>query len=62
MSADDFDAQAMIEAMSAFLKMPVAADYRPGVIANLKTAHAIAQAVLAVELPDEVEPAPVFSP
>jgi len=62
MSADDVDAQAMIKAMSAFLEMPVAADYLPGVIANLKAAHAIAQTVLAVPLADEAEPAPVFSP
>jgi precorrin-4 methylase len=61
MSADDFDAQAIIEAMSALLKMQVAPEYLPGVSANLKTAHAIAQTLLAVELPDETEPAPVFS-
>jgi Protein of unknown function (DUF4089) len=62
MTGSEFDPDAVIEAMSAFLALPISAEYRQGVAIHLKAAHAIAQAVLDVELPDEAEPAPVFSP
>jgi hypothetical protein len=59
---EGFDADAVIDAMAAFLGLEVMPKYRPGVAAHLKAASAIAADVLAFETDDEAEPAPVFRP
>jgi len=56
------DAEALITAMEGLLDMTVAPEHRPGVAAHLLAARGIAAALLAVELPEEGEPAPVFTP
>ena len=58
----DFDAEAMMDAMAACLGLTLEPGYRDGVAAHLMAAHAIAQDVLAFELDDEAEPAPVYRP
>jgi hypothetical protein len=44
------------------LDLPIAADHRPGVAANLERTAAIAAPLMAFPLSDEAEPAPVFTP
>ena len=41
---------------------PIAPEYRASVILNVERSLAIAQPLLAVELDDELTPAPVFRP
>lgn len=60
MSDDDFDVEALIDAMAQFLDLPVEDAYREGIAGHLKAAHGIARDVLAVVMPDDAEPAPVF--
>ena len=62
MSGEAFDAEKLIDAMAAFLGLPVEEEYRPGIAAHLVVAHRIAQDVLAFETSDEAEPAPVYEP
>lgn len=54
--------EAYTDATAALLELPIAPEYRPGVIANLERTAAIAQLVLEFPLPDELEPAPIFLP
>jgi len=42
--------------------LPIAPQYRANVILNIERSLAIAQPLLAVELDDELTPAPVFRP
>jgi hypothetical protein len=42
--------------------LPIAPEYRANVILNVERSLAIAQPLLAVELDDELTPAPVFHP
>ena len=42
--------------------LPIAPEYRANVILNVERSLAIAQPLLAVELDDELTPAPVFRP
>jgi len=42
--------------------LPIAPQYRANVILNVERSLAIAQPLLAVELDDELAPAPVFRP
>jgi len=58
----DFDADRLIDAMSELLALPVSPDCRQGIALHLRVARTMADSVLAVELPDEAEPAPVFTP
>ncbi|MCI5076148.1 DUF4089 domain-containing protein [Oricola sp.] len=60
MSDDTFDVEAMIDAMAAFLDLPVEESYRPGIAGHLTVARAIAADVLSFDTSDEAEPAPVF--
>lgn len=62
MSEEPFDPQKLIDAMAPFLGLEVAAEYRPGVAAHLSAAHRIAQDVLAAQIDDDAEQAPVFRP
>jgi hypothetical protein len=42
--------------------LPIAPEYRANVIVNMERSLAIVQPLLAVELDDELTPAPVFRP
>jgi hypothetical protein len=42
--------------------LPIAPEYRADVILNVERSLAIAQPLLAVDLDDELTPAPVFRP
>jgi hypothetical protein len=42
--------------------LPIAPEYRANVILNVERSLAIVQPLLAVELDDELTPAPVFRP
>ena len=52
---------AWIDAMEPVLGVSVPADYRPGVRLNLSIAARFAAMVEDFPLPDETDPAPVFS-
>lgn len=52
---------AYADLMARTLELPLAGAHRPGVIANLERAAAMAAPLLAFSLPDEAEPAPVFT-
>ncbi len=62
MSGEPFDPQRLIDAMAPLVGLEIAAEYRPGVAAHLTAAHRIAQDVLAAELDDDAEQAPVYRP
>lgn len=62
MSSEAFGAEKLIDAMAEFLGLPVEEEYRAGIAAHLIVAHRIAQDVLAFEISDEAEPAPVYEP
>lgn len=57
-----FDAAAYADAAAAALDLPLDPAHRPGVIAALEGLHAMSRLVLAVELPAELDPAPVYRP
>jgi len=56
------EAERVMEAMAVFLALPIAGDWRPGVVAHLLAARRIAGPLLALDLGDPAEPAPVYSP
>jgi hypothetical protein len=58
---DEFDADAMIDAVAPLVRIEVTPEYRPGVKANLETAQRMAVLLETVLLDDEAEPAPVFT-
>jgi hypothetical protein len=60
MTDDKQDIDSLIDAMAAYLGLPVEDAYRAGIAGHLAVAHTIAQDVLAFETSDEAEPAPVF--
>jgi hypothetical protein len=51
----------MDEAAQA-IGLPIAPEYRANVIVNMERSLAIVQPLLAVELDDDLTPAPVFRP
>lgn len=54
------DFGALIGEMAKMLDLPLEEAYREGVIFHLSTASKIASHVLAFEVEDDAEPAPVF--
>jgi hypothetical protein len=52
----------LVDRLSQYLDLPIAPEYRPGVVANLERTAAIAQLILDFPLPDTIEPASVFQP
>jgi hypothetical protein len=56
------DPEAIIAALLPATGIPMDPAWRAAVAANLRVAGAIAAALQALPLPDEVEPAPVFEP
>jgi hypothetical protein len=62
MADESFDPEAYLNAASAFVGVPVAAEYRSGVVENLRLLHRMASLVTSFPLDDAVEAAPVFEP
>jgi hypothetical protein len=52
----------LVDRLSQVLDLPIAPEYRPGVIANLERTATIAQLVLDFPLPETIKPAPFFQP
>jgi hypothetical protein len=59
MAADPLDDY--IDAVANALALPVEDDWRPAIKANLEVSLRLARMVDAFALPDETEPAPIFS-
>lgn len=59
--ASGLDAKAYAASMAQALGLPLTPEYEPQVEANLALAFRLVQLVLDFPLPDEAEPAPVFS-
>lgn len=62
MSNQNQDIAQLVDHMAELLQLPIAPEYRPGVIANLERTAAIAQLVMEFPLPDDVESAAIFQP
>ena len=62
MTEKDFDPDALMDQMASFLGLTIEPEYRAGVAQHLQSARKIAAPLLAFELDDEAEPAPVFKP
>jgi Protein of unknown function (DUF4089) len=56
------DWEAYLDAMSAMIGMAIPADHRAATIAQLKLNAEIAQPLLAFDMPEGTNPAPVFKP
>lgn len=54
--------QSYLDEASALIGLPIPAEYRPGVQVNLERSALIAQTLLAYQLDEAVEAAPVFEP
>jgi hypothetical protein len=51
-----------VDEASQAIGLPIAREYRANVILNVERSLAIAQPLLAVDLDDDLAPAPVFRP
>ncbi len=58
---NDFDPDAVLDAMAPQLGLTIADAYRPGVRLHLENTARIAAGLLTFDLDDDVEPAPVFT-
>jgi Protein of unknown function (DUF4089) len=56
------DWDAYLDAMSAMIGMTITAGHREATIAQLKLNAEIAQPLLAFDMPEATNPAPVFKP
>lgn len=56
------NASEFVEIMAGMVGLPIPAEYRESVVANMERIHAVAQLVLEFPLPEEIEAAPVFEP
>jgi hypothetical protein len=59
---DMIDWDAYVDAMMALTGLPIAAAHRDATIAQLKLNRAIAEPLLAFEIPEGTNLAPVFKP
>jgi hypothetical protein len=57
-----FDAETYVDAAAALIGLPLDLAHRSGVIINMRRIAEMAALVMALPLPDETEPAPVFRP
>jgi len=57
-----FEVAAYVDQMARLLDLSLPTEIRPQVVKNFAQVQAIAQPVLEFELPDKIEPAPVFEP
>jgi hypothetical protein len=58
--ADNETLDKLIDASAAALGLPIEAEWRPGIKANLQVTLRLANMVATFPLPDEAEPAPTF--
>lgn len=56
------DIPQLVDLLAEILQLPLQAEHRPGVIANLTRTAEIAQLVMEFPLPDGIEVAPIFEP
>jgi len=56
------NASEFVEIMSEVIALPIPAEYRENVVANIERIHTIAQLVLEFPLSEEIEAAPGFEP
>ncbi len=56
------DLERWVDEGAKAIGMPIASEYRANVILNVERSLAIAQPLLALDLDDELTPAPVFNP
>lgn len=59
---DTIEWDAYVDAMTALTGLPIAAAHREATIAQLKLNRAIAEPLLAFEIPEGANLAPVFKP
>lgn len=62
MSETRLDLELWVEQMAALVALPLQPDHFPGVVANFERIQAIANLVMELPLPDDVEAAPMFEP
>jgi hypothetical protein len=61
-AAEKPDIARWVDEESKAIGLPIAREYRANVILNLERSLSIVQALLAVELDDELTPLPVYRP
>ena len=59
---DTSDIEAYVDAAARLVGLPLDPAHRPGVVVNLERIAAMAALVMKFPLPDDTEPAPVFTP
>ena len=62
MPNDDFDAEAYVDAAARLTGLTIDPAHRPGVVLNLERIAQMAALVMAFDLPEETDPAPVYEP
>jgi hypothetical protein len=62
MTEKPFELADYVEQTAQLLDLPIAPEYRPGVVENFARIAAIATLVMEFPLPDDIEPAPIFEP
>ncbi|QLE59514.1 DUF4089 domain-containing protein [Nostoc sp. TCL26-01] len=62
MASQEWDVGVYVEQMSLLLDLPIPDEYQDGVVANFERIKAIAQLVNSFPIPEDIEPAPVFTP
>jgi hypothetical protein len=62
MADEPFDAEAYVDAAAKLIGLPLDPAHRPGVVLNLERIAQMAALVMAFDLPEETEPAPVYTP
>jgi hypothetical protein len=62
MTDEPFDAAAYVDAAARLIGLPLDPAHRPGVALNLERIAQMAALVMEFDLPEETEPAPVYSP
>ena len=62
MAAPPFDPETFIDAAAQLLELPLDPAHRPGVVLNLRRLADLAELVMSFPLPDDAEPAPIFTP
>jgi Protein of unknown function (DUF4089) len=58
--AKDWPLDSLIDAAAVALALPIEPEWKPAIKAHLQVAWRLAQQVGEFDLPDELEPAPVF--
>lgn len=59
---EDFDLDRYVALMAETLGIPVSEEERPGIILQMRRTADLAAQVMAFDVPQDLEPAPVFKP